>query len=73
MTERSEGCLLLTNMLKIIRLNNVAVKSLKILWDQSSHYFRLFQLKCFTGKKAKKQKQKCKSNAGRMNPRLLFY
>ena len=56
MTERSEGCLLLTNMLKIIRLNNVAVKSLKILWDQSSHYFRLFQLKSFTGKKAKKKK-----------------
>ena len=73
MTERSEGCLLLTNMLKIIRLNNVAVKSLKILWDQSSHHFRLFQLKSFTGKKAKNKKQKCKSNAGRMNPRLLFY
>ena len=62
MTERSEGCLLLTNMLKIIRLNNVAVKSLKILWDQSSHYFRLFQLKSFTGKKAKKQNKNKKKN-----------
>ena len=61
MTERSEGCLLLTNMLKIIRLNNVAVKSLKILWDQSSHYFRLFQLKSFTGKKAKNKKTKIKT------------
>lgn len=62
MTERSEGCLLLTNMLKIIRLNNVAVKSLKILWDQSSHYFRLFQLKSFTGKKAKKQNKNKNKN-----------
>ena len=62
MTERSEGCLLLTNMLKIIRLNNVAVKSLKILWDQSSHYFRLFQLKSFTGKKAKKKNKNKNKN-----------
>lgn len=62
MTERSERCLLFTNMLKIIRLNNVAVKSLKILWNQSSHYFRLFQLKSFTGKKAKtKNKNKNKN------------
>ena len=66
MTERSEGCLLLTNMLKIIRLNNVAVKSLKILWDQSSHYFRLFQLKSFTGKKAKKKKINKNKNANLM-------
>ena len=62
MTERSEGCLLLTNMLKIIRLNNVAVKSLKILWDQSSHYFRLFQLKVLQGKKPKKKNKNKNKN-----------